>query len=417
MNFDIAYTKEQEEFRKEVRSWLEENIPDEMKRPVDEMDFTEEQYQFWRKKHKEMAVKGWLNPGYPLEYGGGGLSSDHEAILAEEILRHGFQISEGSMGQLSNHNSLVDMLLVWGTEEQKRKFIPPFMSGEKVSWYKLTEPKSGADLASYQSRAVRDGDDWILSGSNAFISGMGALRPPDFISGPMLTDPDAPRHRNLGYFIIPLPSPGLEIKKMNLVSGTDQHFIFLDNVRVPGDHLIGGDRDGWQVVNTSLERRGKVFSKNEMVENLVDYTIQKSRIHKDADRDPISQQASMDAYIDAEVNTLFNKRAHWMGENSIDMSWEGPLTAYFQRLYGIRNTSRGRDVMEMYALLGTKEHRAPYGGAPEVFQRWSFVLQHGHGSFNIEKVILARRIGISRTKARAAPTPMTANKSKETTVN
>ena len=404
MDFDIAYTEEQERFRSEVRTWLEENIPEEMKRPVDEMDFTEEQYRFWRQKHKEMAAKGWLNPIYSKEYGGGGLTSDHEAILSEEIIRHGFQISEGSMGQLSNHTSLVDMLLVWGTEEQKRKFIPPFLSGEKLSWYKLTEPKSGADLASYQSRAVRDGDDWLLSGSNAFISGMGALSPPDFLSGPMLTDPDAPRHRNLGYFIIPVPSPGLEIKKMNLVSGTDQHFIFLDEVRVPGDHLIGGDHDGWQVVNTSLERRGKVFSRNEMVDNLVSYMQEKHQKGESPGGGPVRQQTTMDAYIDAHVNTLFNKRAYWMDENRMEMSWEGPSAAHFQRVHGIRNTRRGRDVMGMYTLLGTKEPKAPYGGEPEVFQRWSFVLQHGHGSLNIEKVILARRIGISRTKVRAAPT-------------
>ena len=411
MDFEIAYTKEQEEFRKEVRTWLEENIPEEMKRPVDEMDFTEEQYWFWRKKYQEMAVKGWLNPTFPKEYGGGGLTEDHETILGEELYRHRFIITEGPMGQF-NHPLLVPILLVWGTEEQKRKLLPPLLSGEKLSWYKLTEPKSGADLANNQSRAVRDGDDWLLTGSNVFISGMGALSPPDFLSGPMLTDPDAPRHRNLGYFIIPVPSPGLEIKKMNLVNGTDQHFISLDNVRVPGDHLIGGDHDGWQVVNTSLEQehggRGKAFPRNEMVDNLVSYTREKRKKGESPGGDPVHQQTTMDAYIDAHVNTLFNKRTYWMYQDRMEMSWEGPSALHFQRLYGMRNIRRGRDVMGMYALLGTKEPKAPYGGAPEVFQRWSFVLQHGAGSFNITKVVLARRIGISRTKERAAPTPATA---------
>ena len=141
-------------------------------------------------------------------------------------------------------------LLVWGTEEQKQKFLPPLLSGEKITFQKLTEPQGGADLASISSRATRDGDDWILNGQNVFI---GDPYDVEYLAGPMVTDPDAPRHRNLGYFMIPVPSEGLELKEMKLLPSSRKQAIFLDNVRVPGDHLIGGVNQGWQVMGTHLE--------------------------------------------------------------------------------------------------------------------------------------------------------------------
>ena len=207
MDFGLAYTEEQQAFRREVQEWISENVPDDMREPVDPRDFSEKQWQFWHAKHQEMAEKGWLFPTYPKQYGGGGLSGDHETILSEEFRNNNIPWSGSSL--------LFATLLVWGTEEQKQKFLVPLLNGTKIAWQKLTEPKGGADLANYQSRAVRDGDDWLLTGQNVYISGQ--PRPgwepagPDFIYGPMLTDPDAPRHRNLGYFIIPVPSEGLDI--------------------------------------------------------------------------------------------------------------------------------------------------------------------------------------------------------------
>ena len=278
MDWALPYTPEQEEFRKEVRTWLGENIPEEMKDPVDARDFSKEHYLFWREKHRDMAAKGWLYPTFPKAYGGGGLSGDHETILDEEF-------SNARVVRAMNNQTGFPALLVWTTDEQKEKFLAPILRGEKIMWQKYTEPRSGADLASYTSRAVRDGDDWLLTGQNVFISGK--PRPewdaegPDYLFGPMVTDDDAPRHRNMGYFMIPMPSEGLEVREMELLVGHDQHAIFMDNVRVPGDHLIGGDHQGWQVANTGLEQehggRGRAFPRDEVVDNLVAYTRETER--------------------------------------------------------------------------------------------------------------------------------------------
>ena len=402
MDFALPYTPEQEEFRKEVRTWLEENVPEEMKEPVDGRDFSKEQYLFWRKKHLELAEKGWLYPTYPKEYGGGGLTGDHETILGEEF--HHARAAGAPNGGL-----ILSTLLVWATEEQKQQFLVPMLKGEKSSWQKFTEPKGGADLADYQSRAVRDGDDWLLTGSNVFVSGR--PRPewssgPDFIWGPMQTDPDAPRHRNLGYFMVPVPSEGLEIKEQNLLNGHDQHAIFLDNVRIPGDHLIGGDHQGWQVASTTLEQehggRGQAFPSDEVVDNLVVYAKNVNG------SDPLIQQVTMDAVLDAHRDSLLAKRTYWMYQSRLDINYEGNVANVHNREHDIRNAGRVRDVMGMYSLVDRNEPGSPHGGAQEVNQRGKAGQRHAGGSTNIAKVILARRIGVSRTKERAAPTPSTA---------
>lgn len=410
MNFEMTPpTEEMERFRAEVRSWLEANIAEEMKESLDPDDFTDKKYRYWRGKHKDLATKGWLNPTYPKEYGGGGLTGAHEAVIIEELRR------ARACPDLSNRRP-PEAIIVWGNEEQKRKFIVPLLTGEKTTWQKLTEPHSGSDLASYESRAVRDGDDWVLNGSNVFISGRGLA--PDYLCGPMLTDPEAPRHRNLGYFVIPADTAGVEIKPMNLLVGKDSHFVFLSDVRVPGDHLIGGDHQGWQVLQTQLEQEhggdgggGGALAADQSVLNLVEYVRQTTVDGGSLGKNPLVTQATVEAYIDAHVDKLFSKRAYWIHEKGLELAHEGALSHLFDKQYGIRNCHRIRDVMGPNCLLGIKEPLAPDGGLQEIRQRGATALHHLAGSLNIAKVVLARRMGVSRTKERAAVMRTTAGSS------
>jgi len=405
MDFTLPYTEEQERFRKEVRDWLENNIPVAMREPVDSEDITEEQEKFWRGAQKQLATKGWLYPTYPQEYGGGGLSGDHESILMEEFHRIGGV-------RTPNATLIIGTLLVWGTEEQKQRFLVPMLKAEVTSFQKFTEPQSGADMANYQTRAVRDGDDWVITGQNVFVSGRG--NNPDYLWGPAVTDPDAPRHRNLGYFMIANPSPGLEVRNQNLVNGHDQHFIFLDGVRVPGANLIGGDHQGWQVASSTLEEehggRGQAFPIDETVDNMLTYARQTKHDGVSVGKDPVVQQDAMQAYLESHVNGLFAKRTFWMYQSHTEIVYEGNQSSVWQRESSLRSTATVRDVYGMYSLLGTRDPLAPHGGQQEVAQRSRAGQNHAGGSTNIAKVVLARRIGISRTKERPAPTPSTAIK-------
>ena len=202
-------------------------------------------------------------------------------------------------------------------------------------------------------------------------------------------------------------------------SDSEQSFIFLDNVRVPADHLIGGDHQGWQVVNTALEEEhggaGLIYQIDDEVESLLRYMQEKRRQNESPGGDPVSQQTAADAYVQNQVSHLFDKRTSWMYHSRQEMSWEGPSTFVSDRVSGVRQVGRIRDVMGMDTLVGSNDPRAIHGGRQEYFQRSSFILQHGAGSLNITKVVLARRIGISRTKERAAPTAMTADRGQAST--
>jgi len=408
MDFAIPYTEEQEKFRMEVRAWLDENSPENMRTPVDGNDVTEEMRTFWAAKHIELAKKGWLYPTYSKEFGGGGLTSDHETILDEEFSR---AKSPRSYGNTYSFGSL----MVWGTEEQKKKFLVPFMSGEQRTHQRLTEPQGGADLANVQGRAVRDGDDWLLTGQNVFISCWGDE---DYFPGVMMTDPEAPRHRNLGFFMVPNNTPGLEIKAMDLLPssgrspGPGQKVIFMDNVRVPADHLIGGDHQGWQVMQTLLEAehggRGRAFPSDESVDNLVTYVKETKDSNGTMGADPVLQQKTMDTVLQAHVQSLFQRHTFWMYQSHMEMQGENNVTQVQGREGDCLNAMRMREVMGMYSFLSTKEPGAPQGGKQEVHQRGMAGQRHAGGSTNIAKVILSRRIGISRTQERAAPTASTA---------
>ena len=401
MDFKYQYTPEQQEFRREVRSWLEDNIPENMKAPVDRLDLSEDHYKFWRDMHVKLSEKGWLYPTYPTEYGGGGLSGEHETILLEEFERA--RVVRGFTNPY-----IFPTLLVWGTEDQKQKFLKPLLRAEKIAFQNFTEPNAGSDLASLQSRAVRDGDDWIASGQKTYISGHGDV---DYLFGPLMTDSDATRHRNLGYFLVPSPAPGLELTRLNLLTGHDQSFIFMDNVRVPGDHLIGDANQGWQVSQTTLEiehgGRGVAFPRDEALENILQYAAETERDGETLDSDPVLQQVAMDAYIDSRINTLLNQRNYWMYQARQEMTYHGSQTSMYTKTYRITNSDRARDIMGMYSLLGVREPRAPFEGAPEVYQRSSLTGAHPGGTIEIQKVIMARRLGISRTRERAAATPST----------
>ena len=405
MDFDYHYSEEQKAFRMEVEAWLDEVVPEGFVAAVDPEETTDEIYAFGKEMREKLGQKGWLNPTYPKEYGGGGLPPEYEVIISEEILRRKVPL-------LTSNPWITSTLLVWGTEEQRQKFLVPLLRGDLIAFQAFTEPQSGSDLANIKSIAVRDGDDWIINGQKIFVSGPGPDRC-DILYGPIMTDPDSPRHRNLGYFIIPARVPGVKIVPMRLLNGSNQHVVYFDNVRVTGEHLVGGDHQGWQVTQTSLEEehggRGRPMPVDEALEDVMTFARSTKRNGGTLGQDPFIQQSVVDSYIDSHINNLMVVRNYSMFAKRHEMSYHGSQSAIVTREVATRNMTRGRDVFGPYAHLGTKEPEAPFGGAPEV--RFGRRLPpHAGGSLEIQKAIVARRIGVSRTNERAAPTPSTATK-------
>jgi len=191
MDFEVTYTEEQQRFREEVRAWFTSNVPPGITRTPSSPEDSWLNYQQRRDLDRKLGDKGWLFPLAPKEYGGGGLDVDHAIILEEEIDRFDLSLppfynSGGMLGAPS--------ILVWGSEDQKKAFLPKIYRGDVRTWQLLSEPGAGSDLAGVKMRAIRQGDEYVLNGQKVFI---GSANGTDWMWTLAVTDPNGERHRIL----------------------------------------------------------------------------------------------------------------------------------------------------------------------------------------------------------------------------
>jgi len=398
MDFLPKYSEEQQAFRAEVRDWLEANavMPKELgKLPLDEMAITREQWDWSRQFTHKFGHQGWLYPTLPKQYGGGGLTHDHAVIIQEELSHYHVKVATGA------GNNLVPGLLVYGSEEQKQEFLKPVLQGDTYAWQAWTEPDAGVDLASIKSRATKDGDDFIFNGTKMFISG---VFEPDWFTVLMVTDPDAPRHANLAQFWIPSNLPGITWENQDLINNGGQHFVYFDDVRVSRRYLVGGETQGWRVTQSGLELEHGAAG-NTAYRQVVTYDVmdawRRGELSSLAHGAP-AREHMVTAYMRANVNRLLSTRNRWMFDERHQQTYEGS-----QSLLNGRET-RIRTAEDMLALLGQhaliSDPAYPLAEALEHGQRNGLMATHAAGSYEIDKVIISRRIGLSRTKDVAAPT-------------
>ena len=254
MDFEIHYTDQQQQFREALRAWLEGNAPKDIEIPQDGRPLDRETQQTLRDFRCKLGSKGWLAPSWPLEWGGGGMHPALESVFLEEIRRL-------NLPSIGNTQRWIPPLLVWGTPEQKERYVPPALRGETVVWQLFAELETGSDLASIKTHAFREGGEWVINGSKAFVMGR---FDPDYLWTLAVTDVTRPTKLNLGVFMIDANLPGISVSTQDLLMGSDSH-IELDDVRVPADCLIGHQYQGWEIAQTTIEgeRGGYVILSSE----------------------------------------------------------------------------------------------------------------------------------------------------------
>ncbi len=241
-------------FRQEVRTWLKENLPEgwgtpQYKAPDRLNEEAQESGRAWQKK---LYDAGYTAFGYPREYGGIERPAWEIQIIREEMARTGTPPGPASLGLLI----AVPTLLAAGQDWQKKRFIPKILSGEEIWCEGFSEPDAGSDLANVQTSAVRDGDEWVVNGQKVWSS---ASKYADFGMLVVKTDPDAPRHRNLSYFIFDCTSPGFSRRPLRQMTGEAEFGeMFFDDMRIPHENLLGELGRGWYVAMATLtaERGG-----------------------------------------------------------------------------------------------------------------------------------------------------------------
>jgi alkylation response protein AidB-like acyl-CoA dehydrogenase len=236
---DLTYPPEAEQFRKEIRAWLEENLPAGWFEPGFELT-GKDRARFNEEWVAKLYDGGWICASWPVEYGGKGLSTMETVVRARAPMRADF-FGDTLVGPT---------ILQWGTEDQKQQFLPPILNGQ-IRWCQgFSEPNSGSDLASLKTSAVLDGEEWIINGQKVWTT---QAQYADYCFLLARTDPAAPKHKGISYLLVPMKQPGVEARPITQPDGTAEfNEVFFDNARCPKENVVGGVNNGWVVANTTL---------------------------------------------------------------------------------------------------------------------------------------------------------------------
>ena len=262
---DFKFTPEDEEFRAEFRAWLEKNKPE---AEEDDLDFFAEDEGAWNRRvkwFKKLASGGWTGVDWPKEYGGRGFGILKTIVYHQELAR-----VHAPLPFIGSGVSLIGPTLMhWGTEEQKKRHIPKVLTAEEIWCQGYSEPGSGSDLASLQTRAVEDGDDFVVNGQKVWTSN---AQFSDWIFLLVRTDPNAPKHKGISYLLVDMKSPGITVRPLVQMTGAKGfNEVFFEDVRVPKKNIVGNKNEGWQVAITTLmfERNGAGGGAGSQVHELV----------------------------------------------------------------------------------------------------------------------------------------------------
>ena len=355
---DWRDNSEQAAFRTEVRALIEARLPARYREMAEQGGPGERQWEFDRKSpdaaareaavawHAALAERGWVAPHWPKEYGGGGLTPMEQFVLNQEFARAAVPPVGGSGVGL-----LGPTLIIHGTPEQKAKYLPPILAGEATWAQGYSEPGSGSDLASLQTRAVRDGDDFVLNGQKIWTSGAHTA---DAIFALVRTDPQAPKHRGISFLLIDdIKTPGITIRPLTDMGG--RHYfneVFFQDVRVPARNLVGEENRGWYVGMTLLDFErsniGGAVGARRKLHELIDVVranpVLRERVNNSSVRQEIAQR-----FIETEVMYQFSLRV-------ISMQNRGQVPndeASTSKLYNSELSQRlAQTAMQAVGMLG-----------------------------------------------------------------
>ncbi len=292
---DLTYPPEAERFRAEIRRWLEENLPEGWGTPGFSMT-PGERRAFNERWNETLHRGGWICASWPTEYGGKGLSLLEQVVLSEEFARVQAPLRADFFG-----DTLVGpTLLQWGSEEQKRQFIPRILQGT-ISWCQgFSEPDAGSDLASLKTRADLDGDEWVINGQKVWTT---QAQYADYIFLLARTDPEAPRHAGISYLLVPMQQPGIEVRPIEQVDGSSEfNEVFFTNARCPRENVVGGVNNGWKVAMTTLgfERGSSSTTGHRRFAREYDAVVREAR-RRGKDKDPLVRQGLARAWSNIKI--------------------------------------------------------------------------------------------------------------------
>jgi alkylation response protein AidB-like acyl-CoA dehydrogenase len=378
----IDFTPEQRALRDELRRYFAEIMTPGLRR---EVETSEGGGPLYREALRRMGRDGWLGVGWPKEYGGLGMSPVEQFIFSDEVQRAGFPLPFLTI------SSVGPTIMQFGTEEQKREFLPRILRGECHFAIGYSEPSAGTDLASLRTRAVRDGDEYVINGSKVFTS---LADYADYIWLAARTDPDAKKHQGISMFIVSTKLPGFKITPIYTVSGVRTNATYYEDVRVPASMRVGPENAGWSlIVNQLNHERVALVSVGPTQRLLVD-VCRWARETRLADGRRVIDQEWVRlklARVRAkwEVLKLLNWRQAWcLTKGNLNFADASAVKVYGSEFY-VETYQHLMEVLGQAAYLKGDSAGAILRGRLEFVYRTSPILTFGGGTNEIQRDIIA----------------------------
>jgi alkylation response protein AidB-like acyl-CoA dehydrogenase len=387
---DFRDTAEQAAFRAEVREFVRRKLPSDL-RASDETILgigtgEDERDRDWL---RTLATRGWVAPAWPKQYGGAGLSVLDQFIFNEELAR----------ARAPRPNVLAIALagptiIVHGNDEQKAEHLPGILSGEVYWCQGFSEPGSGSDLASLQTTAVRDGDDFIIHGTKVWTSGAHRAQRMMLLAR---TNPDQPKHRGISYFLLDMKTPGIEIRPLvNLAGIATFNQVFFNDVRVPAKDLLGDLDRGWYVATTTLDFERSAITNGVEQEILVEDIAVAAR--ERLGRLPASVRAELaDRAIEARVGIFLSYRVISMQARGLVPNHEASINKLYTTELSQRSVRTAMRVLGLEGLLGPESVGSIAGGRFGLLYLLALASTIAGGTSEVQRLIIATRgLGLPR---------------------
>ncbi|MFC1886088.1 acyl-CoA dehydrogenase family protein [Thermodesulfobacteriota bacterium] len=395
---DFGFTEEQEKLRKDAREFFLSELPEDFDPGADTMfSLTKEQTDFWLEFQKKTGEKGYLTPGWSKETGGLGLSPIEQGVVEEEWGHTG-----GTFPNSSGLHIAGPAVQVFGSDEQKKKFLPGIADGTAVWNQAFTEPEAGSDESNQQTRAVEDGDDYILNGQKTFIS---TVINPDYLYTLARTADTTPKHRGISLFLVPGDAPGITYMAQATMGFGTQNNIFFDNVRVPKENLLGEINRGFyhamEAFTFERSGTGNPSLGKRRLEEFVQFCRETQRNGKPLIKDPEARKSIALMAIELEIQRLIAWEGVWRHSKRKEL---GPkpydLSGFYNKIINTEQPVRMMDIMGLYGQLRTGSKWAKFAGKIET--RWQKARSvHPAGTLEVNKIVLAGRgLGLPRIPAK-----------------
>ena len=378
----IDYTDSERALVKELRAYFAELVTDDV---IAEISGTEGGGPLYTKALRRMGADGWLGIGWPKEFGGQGRSSIEQYIFFDEVQRAGFPIPFLTLCTVG------PTLMKYGTDEQKAKLLPAILRGELHFAIGYSEPGAGTDLASLRTRAVKDGDDYVVDGQKVFTS---LAEYADYIWLAVRTDPEAPKHKGISILMVPTKAKGFSFSPIHTLGDNRTNATYYEGVRVPSSARVGRENEGWRLITTQLNHERVALSAPGPVDRFVEETIAWARETRAPGGGrvvdvPWVQQNLARAQAHVRVLRLLT----WRQACNIDLGKLDPAESSTVKVFGSESFIRIYQwLLEVLGQEGYLKEGSPGArlrGRIERFYRTSIVLTFGGGTNEVQRDIIS----------------------------